>query len=65
MLIVGIVILAVGIADFVVAAVLTRQAAGSSGLGGAPPSPVIQILRRSGAVAVAVGAVLVIVGLAS
>jgi len=65
-LIVGIVILAVGISDFVIAAVLTRsQTAGSGGLGGSQPSPVTMILRRSGAVAVVVGAVLVVVGLAS
>ena len=58
-------ILVVGIADFIVAAVLTRQSTTSSGLGGAPPSPVVQILRRSGAVTVVLGAVLVIIGLAS
>ena len=56
-LIVGIVILVVGIADFIVAAVLTRQATASSGLGGsaalaggADPAP-------PGAVHVVVGAV--------
>lgn len=66
MLIAGIVILVVGISDFVIASVLARsQAAKSSGLGGADPSPVPAILRRSGAAAVVVGAVLIVVGLAS
>jgi hypothetical protein len=63
-LIVGLVILAVGISDFVIAAVLARQqAAATGGLGASEPPPVVRILRRSGAVTVALGVVLTLVGL--
>jgi hypothetical protein len=63
-LIVGLVILAVGISDFVIAAVLARQqAAATGGLGASEPQPVVRILRRSGAVTVALGVVLTLVGL--
>ncbi len=64
MLIVGIVILAVGISDFVIAAMLARShAASAGGLGDTQPSPAVRILRRSGAVTLVLGVVLVVVGL--
>ena len=63
MLVVGIVVLLVGIADFVVATVLARRSASPSGLGSPPPTPVVQILRRTGAVTVIVGLVLIVIGL--
>ncbi len=64
MLIVGIVVLLVGISDFVIAGVLVRKSAGSSGLGNADPPAVVRILQRSGMVTVAAGIVLVVIGLA-
>ena len=64
MLIVGIVVLLVGISDFVIAGVLVRKSAGSSGLGNAEPPPVVRVLQRSGMVTVAAGIVLVVIGLA-
>ena len=66
MLIAGIVILLVGVSDLVIAAVLARNhAARSGGLGGADPSPVPGILRSTGAAAIVVGAVLIVIGLLS
>jgi hypothetical protein len=62
-LIVGIVILAVGIMDFVIAAMLVRSQTASTGGLGAEPPPVTRILRRSGAVTLVLGVVLVVVGL--
>ena len=65
MLLIGIFVLAVGVSDFVIAAVLSRtHATTGSGLGpGAQPPPAARILRRTGAVTVLVGAVLVVIGL--
>ncbi len=63
MLIVGIVVLVVGISDFMIAGVLMRQNAGASGLGNTDPPAVVRILRRSGMVTVAAGIVLVVIGL--
>ena len=64
MLLIGLIILVVGISDFVIAAVLARQqAAATGGLGASEPQPVVRILRRSGAVTVLLGAVLTLVGL--
>jgi uncharacterized membrane protein HdeD (DUF308 family) len=65
LLIVGIVFVVVGISDFAIAALLARsQAASTGGLGAEPPA-VSRMLRRAGAVTVLVGAVLILVGLAS
>jgi hypothetical protein len=64
-LIVGIVFVVVGISDFVIAALVARNQAASTGGLGVEPSPVTRILRRSGALTVVVGAVLIVVGLAS
>jgi len=59
------VILAVGISDLVVAALLARSEAGSSSGLAAQPSPVAAIVRWVGIASVAVGAVLIVGGLAS
>jgi hypothetical protein len=64
LLIVGIVFLAVGVSDFLIAGVVARREATSTGGLGAEPSAVSRILRRSGAVTVLIGVVLVAVGLA-
>lgn len=66
MLIAGIIIVVVGISDFVIATLLARrETAGTGGLGGAQPPRVAFILRRSGALTIAVGVVLIVIGLAS
>ena len=64
LLIVGIFLIVVGISDFVIAAVLTRQQTpAGSGLG-APQQPVAaRVLRRTGALTLVIGVVLAIVGL--
>jgi len=65
-LIAGIIVLLVALSDFVIAGVVARKHARSTGgLGGGEPPPLTLILRRSGAATALVGAVLVIVGLAS
>ena len=64
LLIVGIVLLAVGVWDFLIAGVVARREATPTGGLGAEPSAVSCILRRSGAVTVLIGVVLVVVGLA-
>jgi hypothetical protein len=67
LLIVGIALIVVGLSDFVVARVLTRQqTAGTSGLGAAAePPPAARILRGTGALTVVVGVVLTVVALVS
>jgi hypothetical protein len=65
-LIAGIIIVAVGISDFVIAGLIARrETAGTGGLGRAAPPRLTLILRRSGAVTIAVGVVLIVIGLAS
>jgi hypothetical protein len=65
LLIIGLALIAVGISDFVIARLLTRQqTAGSSGLGGAAePPPAARILRGTGAVTALIGVVLTVVAL--
>ena len=63
LLIVGIFLIVVGISDFVVAAVLARQQASTTGGLGASQPAVSRMLRRTGAMIVAVGVVLAIIGL--
>jgi hypothetical protein len=63
-LIFGIILALVGVSDLVIAALVTRKAtAGSGGLGAEPP-PLAGYLRRFGAMSIAVGLVLVAIGLA-
>jgi hypothetical protein len=63
MLVVGIFVLIVGISDFGIAAVHARgHAASSSGVGAGQP-PVSRMLRRTGVITVAIGLVLILVGL--
>jgi hypothetical protein len=64
LLIVGIVFLVVGISDFVIAGLLARRQASSTGGLGAEPPAVSRILRRSGAVTALIGVVFVVLGLA-
>jgi hypothetical protein len=65
-LILGLVLLFVGISDFVLAGLLARQrGAASGGLGASDAPPASRILRRTGTVTLVVGAILVVLGLAS
>jgi uncharacterized membrane protein YphA (DoxX/SURF4 family) len=64
LLIVGIVFVVVGISDFLIAGLVARKQSSSTGGLGAEPPPVSRILRRSGAVTVLIGVVLVVIGLA-
>jgi hypothetical protein len=64
-LIAGIIVVVVGITDFFIAGLIARrETAGTGGLGAEPPR-VALILRRSGALTIAVGVVLIVIGLAS
>lgn len=63
MLVVGIFVLVVGISDFGIAAVHARGHAASSGGLGADQPPVSRMLRRTGVITVAIGLVLILVGL--
>jgi hypothetical protein len=63
LLLAGIIVMVVGVADFVIARLLIRsQAATTGGLGASDPPVVARILRRSGLVTLAIGAVLVVIG---
>jgi hypothetical protein len=63
LLIVGLFLIVVGISDFVIAALLTRQQAPASGLGGGQPPVAARVLRRTGVLTVVIGVVLAVVGL--
>jgi len=65
LLLLGILFVAFGLMDLVVAAVLVRREGASTGGLGAETPPAARILRRTGMLTVAVGAVLVVVGLVS
>jgi hypothetical protein len=64
LLIVGIFLIVVGISDFAIAALLTRQhAPAGSGLGDAQPPVAARMLRRTGVLTLIIGVVLAVVGL--
>lgn len=64
LLIVGLFLIVVGISDFVIAALLTRQQTSPTGGLGAQQQPVAaRVLRRTGALTIAIGVVLAVVGL--
>jgi hypothetical protein len=64
LLIIGLALIAVGISDFVVARILTRQqTATSSGLGAPEAPPAARILRGTGALTLAIGVVLTVIAL--
>ena len=66
LLVVGIFLIVVGISDFGVAALLSRQqASATGGLGAAEPPPAARILRGTGAITVVIGVVLTVVALVS
>jgi hypothetical protein len=65
-LLLGIIMVVAGLVDFLIVALVSRsQAASSGGLDGTSPNPALGVLRRTGAITVVVGVVLVIVGLAT
>jgi hypothetical protein len=63
LLILGILLLAFGISDLVVAALLARREAASTGGLGAETPVAARILRLTGLATVAAGAVLTVIGL--
>ena len=66
LLVVGIFLIVVGISDFAIAALLTRQQApASGGLGGGEPPVAARVLRRTGVLTIVIGVVLAVIGLAS
>ncbi len=66
MVILGIVLIAVGIVEFVVVSLYARRQAVAAGLGeGPPPAPATIVLRRTAMMEVAIGALLLVIGLLS
>jgi hypothetical protein len=65
LLIIGILLLAFGISDLVVATLLARREAASTGGLGAETPVAARILRLTGMASVAAGAVLTVIGLVS
>ena len=66
MLIVGIILVIVGICDFIAAAFIAgRQSTSTAGVGGAQPPRAAVLIRRIGLVTIVIGLVLIVLGLAS
>ena len=66
MLLVGLIVILVGVADLVIAGVYARREATAGGVPGAQPaSPFAGVLRRTGYITIAVGVVLAVIGLLS
>ena len=66
MLIIGIFLIVVGISDFGIAMLLERQqASADGGLGDRRPNSVGRMLRRTGVITIAIGAVFLVIGLVS
>jgi hypothetical protein len=67
MVLIGVILVVVGLSDFGVAAVIRAQQRQSNpgGLGQPEPTPVARLLRMIGLGTVVIGAVLIVIGLAS
>ena len=65
LLLVGVLLIAFGISDFVVAGLLSRREAESTGGLGAETPAASRILRATGMLTIVVGAVLAVIGLVS